>query len=97
MITKDDASVIIEGGNYEDWKAHSLEEDAATAGRVSLTVKQNGHHISSVAESTDIDRSSVQAYVAAINVIRRIEARRKANKADVSRDVTNFEVEQPMH
>jgi hypothetical protein len=52
---------------------------AAETGTVSLIVKQNIHHISAVAESTDIDRASVQTYLAAINLIRRIAARRKSN------------------
>lgn len=65
-------------GDYRNWRGHSLEEGSDAIGAISLAVRQNGHEVTAFAQSANVDEASLRAYIKAINLIHRIDARRSA-------------------
>ena len=63
-------------GDYEAWEARAIDGTSRGEGEAVVRVKQNGHHVSAVDKGYSVDAASVDAYLAAVNLIRRIEKRR---------------------
>ncbi|HEX5456346.1 MAG TPA: 2-isopropylmalate synthase [Candidatus Saccharimonadales bacterium] len=66
-------------GDIEDLKPFALHSGSDSEAGALITVRQNGYQVIAYAEGNSIDRASVQAYVKAINLIRRIEQRKKVD------------------
>jgi hypothetical protein len=62
-------------GKVKDWRGKALTEGEDAGAGAYMEVVHNGHIITAYAEGTSVDKASINAYVAAIDMIRRIQAR----------------------
>jgi 2-isopropylmalate synthase len=62
-------------GDVDDFRVYPLAEGMDAAATVSFAVKQNGHAVTSAAESESVDQASLHAYIKAVNLIDRIAKR----------------------
>ncbi len=62
-------------GDIRDFEAHALTDGADATASVSFTVVQNGYEISTSAEGENVDAASLNAYIRAVNLIKRTEKR----------------------
>ena len=62
-------------GDIVEWGGKSRSRGSAATAGIYVTVAQNGNQVEAYAEDSDVDVASVKAYVKAINVIRRAQAR----------------------
>ncbi len=62
-------------GDVDNFRVHPLAEGMDAAATVSFAVKQNGHAVTTAAESESVDEASLHAYIKAANLIDRIAKR----------------------